>query len=242
MWRHYYQGGDIHIERYHLDGKKRTVSLFNQNNEAIESGIGSHLLVAKQLSKTSYLQTQFTLDGTPHKFRNSMPFKTTLITVDGLGQLDKVSNVTLPSLEPVYNDHAGFATLKVHFDDYGVESGWDYPDEDGNLMNQPETDTEAGIARWSYYRKWRNRQQGQFEFMWVQVYDQTGRPAKHPNGATTVQYTKDELDRYQKVSYLDAEGKPHQLEKEGYAKRIFHYDENGSRSETRYDKQGKVIQ
>lgn len=241
MWRHYYEGGDIHIERYKTEGKLTHVNLFNDKAEAIESGTGSHHLIAKKLSKSSYIQTQFSLDGTASVFRNPLPFMATLISVDGLGQLDKVSNVKPPSQQPIYDPVAGFATMKVQYDDYGVESGWDYLDSEGNLMNQPESLEEAGIARWSYYRKWRNRQQGQFEFMWVQVYDKTGLQAKHPNGATTVQYTKDEQDRYQAVSYLDSSGELFQLKKEGYAKRVFSYDEDGTRSETQFDKNGNLV-
>ncbi|WP_196140908.1 hypothetical protein [Aliikangiella sp. G2MR2-5] len=240
MWRHYYQGGDIHIERYKKQKDRAQVTLFDQKNNGIESGIGSHKFVAKFLTKNRFIQTQFTLENKPHKFRNAMPFMTTMITLDEAGFLDKVSNIDPVSLKPFVNEQVKYATLKVHFDEYGFETGWDYLDPNENLTDDKKES--PNIARWSYYRQWTNRQLGQFKYMWVQVYNSTGVNTTHPNGATTIRYTKDETGRYIEAAFLDAEGNLFQPEKEGYAKRIFNYKADGSRVETRYDTRGALVE
>ena len=57
MWRHYYQGGNIHIERYTKHKNLRTVVLLDDKSTPIESGVGSHKLVAKEISTSKFLQT-----------------------------------------------------------------------------------------------------------------------------------------------------------------------------------------
>ena len=239
MWRHYYQGGEIHIERYKINEQKSQVTLFNIKNEPVESEIGSHLFIAKHLSKRKFVQTQYKLDKSPNKFRNAMPFMATLINLDERGFLDKVSNIDLPSIIPVENKDVGYASLKVHFDEYGFETGWDYLDANGNLTNDKSESLD--IARWSYYRKWTDRKLGKFNYMWVQVYDYTGTSTQHPNGAATIRYQKDDLGRFVEAAYLNEKGQLFQPSEVGFAKREFTYNDDGTRVEIRFDSKGNVI-
>jgi hypothetical protein len=171
-----------------------------------------------------------------------MPNEATLINVDDLGFLDKVVNVNPITLSPVHNEVSGFTTLKVNFDEFGVETGWDYLDEKGNLLNQPSSTDEYGIAKWAYFRQWENRKKGLFKKMWIQVYDQTGASIVHPNGASSVRYTMDERNRYREVSFLDANGQLYQSTNDGFARRAFVYGDDGQRIETKYDKQGNKVE
>ena len=241
MWRHYYQGGDIHIERYTRSKDARTVILLDDKSTPIESGVGSHKLVATKVSAKQFLQTQFKLDGSATIFRTFMPNKASLISVDDLGFLDKVINVDPITFSPMHNKKSGFTTLKVNFDEFGVETGWDYLDSKGNLLNQPSGSDEEGIAKWAYFRQWENRDKGLFKKMWIQVYDQTGASTAHPNGAAAIRYTKDDKGRYIEAAFLDNTGQLYQSKTDGFARRVFDYNKDGERTIIKYDQHGIKI-
>lgn len=243
MWRHYYQGGDIHEERYQAAEGKRFVALYNDAGEAIESNIGAHKFKAVVLDSKRFLQTQTNLKGDAIPFRNAMPFMSVIVSVDGDGFLDKVLNVAPETLQPMLNQKAGFAALKVNFDENGLELGWEYQDEHGSLVNLPMTDPdEPGAAFTVWFKQWRNQKLNQWSQVHGRYYDKTGAVIADKRGVYLLHYTKDDQNRIAEIAYYGKHDKLHFVQDEGFARKEFHYPDDGSaRIEKRYDANNQLL-
>ena len=230
MWRHYYQGGEIHHEKYSYSSKVREVTLHNANGQAIESTIGAHKFRAQTLDDRRYLQTQVNLAGKRIPFRNAMPFMAVTVSVDGDGYLDKVTNVDEQTLQPKVHSNAGYASLKVNFDENGLELGWEYQDATGSLVNLPSTDPdEPGAALTVWFKKWRNQSLNQWSDVWARYYDKTGAVVADKRGVYLMHLQKDSDNRLTDIRYLDKQGKLMFVESEGFARKQYVYKDDGGK-------------
>ena len=243
MWRHYYQGGDIHEERYSRSGNQRFVSLYNTEGEKIESDIGAHHFTATLLDERRFLQTQENLSGAPVVFRKAMPFMSVIVSVDGDGFLDKVLNVDPETLQPTFDQTVGYAALKVNFDENGLELGWEYQDETGSLVNLPDNDDEApGAAFTVWFKQWHNQRLNQWSQIWGRYYDKTGAVVTDKKGVYLLHYRKDHQNRIAEIAYYNANGGLHFVEADGFARKEFHYDNAQSqRVEKRFDADNRLL-
>lgn len=251
MWRHYYEGGDIHEERYDGDGDNRTVALFNQQGEKIESSVGAHRFTAQTLDERRYLQTQINLAGEAVPFRTAMPFMAVIVSVDGDGYLDKVLNVAAHSLQPLFDNAAGYAAIKVNFDENGLELGWEYQDEKGSLVNLPLSDPhEPGAAFTVYFKQWHNQRLNQWQQLWGRYYDKTGAVIADKRGVHLVHYRRDAHLRIAEIAYYGANGQLHFVAEDGFARKAFHYPvdnaadntaDKNARIEKRFDANNQLI-
>lgn len=241
MWRHYYQGGDIHEERYSKEKDLEVVKLYSSSGNAIESGIGTHRLVKKELDERRYLQRHYKLDGTSHKFRNSMPFEAVIITTYPKGFLHKTINVDPKTLEIKNHPEAGYAYLEVLFDENGVETGWEYRNAEGNLVDLTKQHGEAGIAKWAYYTEWQDRAKGIWSSYTINYYDKNGRSVPH-QGVYNTRYFANNQGNYTGVEYWNHKGKLTTNQERGFARMEIIYSENGLRIEDRlYNISGELL-
>lgn len=234
MWRHYYQGGEIHEERYVMKGNTLEMRLFNAQGKAIESDIGAHLFVKTPVTENKYYQVQFNLANEPVVFRNAMPFMHTTITTGKDGFLHLTNNVDPVTLLPKDNAEAGYATLEVTFDENGIEEGWEYRNQEGNLVELDRDSGEEGIAKWVYFADWRDRSRALQRVLVVKKYNAKGKEVASSDGIYRTEYYFDINGYHAGAGFYDREGNLLYNKDSDYAELKIINNLTGQRLEERY--------
>ncbi|MFC3093965.1 hypothetical protein DRW07_10825 [Alteromonas sediminis] len=225
MWRHYYGGGDIHEEHYKHTKIGTELSLFNSAGEAITTQHGHNQFVKKTINKNAFTQRQFDDKGSPVGLMGDfMPFTHSMITTDKRGYLYQVLNLD-DSGEKALHPVAGYAEFRLDFDDFGNELGWSHRDEAGELINLPQSSTQAGHAKWVYKMTWYNRELGLIRSYTQQYYDEHGQRV-WLNGEFASTYVFDQLGNLTSLEYLDDQNQLLLHPQHGHAIQRLHRNSN----------------
>lgn len=241
MSRHYYRGGDVHEEIYHHSGNTTTLKLYNSQVERIAVGTGSYEFTAINIDNKRFIQRQFKQDGSANIIFDYLPFEVSMITKDGNDHLYQIINLDPDSLKRSMNTRAGFSEMRLNFDQYGNELGWDFRDLQGNLVNRPDTGVDGGYAVWQYQTNWINQKLGLFN-SFTEIYRKAdGSTYCKANGVCRVLTHRDNRGNYLGWEYLDERGKLIANPDDQYAKIVIERDKQGNRKAIKYfDAQGQL--
>lgn len=187
MWRHYYQGGDIHQEVFGLDSENRKSNLILKDSlgNQISSGDGVYEYFWKPLTSKRIIQTHVDSLGQPTVFRTDIPFERLLLEIDQRGYSSSVTRINT-SDQPENHPTSGYATLKLYFDEFGNETGWSHLDDQMQKVNLP---NEFGHAQWLYDKQYRNQKLGLLESFTERYYDKDGNNVQNEDSIHQVRYT-----------------------------------------------------
>ncbi|MDF2179370.1 hypothetical protein P2G88_14015 [Aliiglaciecola sp. CAU 1673] len=272
MWRHYYQSQNVHHEAYRKSGNKVELTLYGLDGEPVSVGTGSAMFRAEYIAKDQFIQRQFKTDGSANIIFEYLPFEQSLITVDSNDHLYQIIYLDPQSLKRANHPTAGFAEMRLHFDEFGNELGWDFRDIGGQLANRASNITDGGYAQWQYKMTWQDRRLGQYTMFEESYQTADGKPFCKASGVCRVGTFKDELGNFTGWQFLNKNGElivdpdagfaridierdehgrrlaisyfgdDNGLRKTGVAVSRFSYDEAGNAIETQFDHQGQPIQ
>ena len=234
MSRHYYQGGDVHKKRYTYSGNTRLLKIYNRKEERIAVGTGSYEFSAENIDASRFVQRQFKIDGSANVIFDYLPFEVAIITKDANGHLYQIINIDASSLKRAVNSKAGFAEMRLEFDEHGNELGWDFRDEHGNLANRPADLIDGGYAKWQYQFNWINRELGLYHSFTESYQKADGSVYCKTGGVCSVVTYRDQWGNFTGWEYLDKHGKLINNPDDGFAKLVIERDNLGYRQATKY--------
>jgi len=243
MWRHYYEGGNVHQEEFVLDDKGNKIELTFKDSlySAVGNGTGTFLYKWKKIDYRSVIQEHYDKDGNATVYRNFFPFKIVRITTDENGYSKYVSNIDSNN-KIIFSKERGFATLEVFFDDYGNENGWGYLDEKGNLVNL-NTPEEFGTALWMFTEKYRDIKLGTVESRSEKYYDKNKKRLANNGGVYEVRYTLDEYANLKTISYYNLDGQKQNDTTSRFHRAELIYNDLKERVKVlKYDTENKLIE
>jgi hypothetical protein len=158
VWRHYYGRGDqnIYKEIFKLDsvGRRKSLTLYNDKDEQIETGYGTYRFEWKTQEDGSFIQKAFKKNGEINILMDYFDFRVTHITLDQNGYLDLIKNYGADGKVMVLSEKKKAAFVDFHFDEYGNEESYSFHDENGNLVDRSDTGFGSyGYAKVRYIRK-----------------------------------------------------------------------------------------
>ncbi|WP_417464395.1 hypothetical protein [Kordiimonas sp.] len=234
MWRHYYGSANIQKEIYTRDGDIVTLHMFGLEDERVTAGTGSHEYRADYSDTRGFIQTQFKEDGTPNVIFDYLPFETSVITRNEFGYLYQILQIDPESGAVIDHDEAGFAEMRLMFDEYGSENGWEFRNAKGQLANRAATAVDPGYARWLYEFEWEDQRLGRFRVM-NEYYETADGSSFCSNDVVCLRRMK--FDAHRNVISSETFGADGGLVTDpgaGYAKVELDYDAQGRRTEARY--------
>ena len=116
MWRHYYQGGNIHHEYFDLNtnGDKIALILKDSTGQQVPNGDGVYKYSWSQHADDEVVQEHFDSIGNPTIFRTDIPFERLILKTDDNGFSSSISR--LGSDNKVENHPTeAYATLHLFF-------------------------------------------------------------------------------------------------------------------------------
>lgn len=242
MWRHYYQSNNVHHEKYTRNGDVISLELHGLDGTRVEVGTGSYLFTATHGRSEGFVQRQYLADGTPNVIFSYLPFKTSLITKNQNGFLHRIINLDNETLVVKTHADAGFAEMRLNFDHWGNELGWDFRDTSGELVNRAPTAEDPGYSQWRYYMTWKNRELGLFTGFTERLYRADNSLFCIDEVRCGMRIARDKEWRLKSVEYLDRNDKPVMDPTSGYATRVYHYSDKGEAiGSTSYDPNGTPI-
>jgi hypothetical protein len=233
MWRHYYQSENVQKEEYVRNGNTITLHMYGADGSRVEVGTGSFEFSAQYVDDRGFIQTQRTIDGAANVIFDYLPFERSLITKDANGFLFQILNINIENVV-VMDERAGFAEMRILFDEHGNELGWDFRDVDSNLVDRAATVTDPGYAIWNYGFDWENRALGQFKSL-TETY-QTAAGERFCIGGVRCATTR-YVTSARKISRVEVFGSDGALVWDPdfqYAQLEISYDDQDRRTEMRY--------
>jgi hypothetical protein len=234
MWRHYYQGGDVHKEVYSRSGNTTELSIYNQFGEQIAVATDSYQFIAVSLDAKRFIQRQLKQDGSANIIFDYLPFEVSMITKDVNDHLYQIINLDPDTLKRSENAKAGFAEMRLNFDQYGNELGWGFRNEQGNLVNRPNAGVDGGYATWQYQMKWKNRALGLFNSFSEFYRKSDNTPFCKPSGVCSIVTYRDDWGNLLGWEYLDKNGELIVNPDDDYAKLLIERDSTGYRHSVKY--------
>jgi hypothetical protein len=237
VWRHYYGRGDenIYKEVFELDsaGTRKSLMLFNDKDEQIETGYGTYRFEWETLDDGSFIQRAFKRNGEINILMDYFDFLVTRITEDENGYLDLVENYGKDGSEMVLSEKKGAAYVDFHFDEYGNEESYSFHDTKGDLINRSDTGFGSyGYAKVKYIRKTPSK--GINDGYETIFFDKNNRQTTPSDGvARHVDYFNDNGD-YSATEYYSINDEKIAPAGIGYFRSERHYNEAGDKSETKY--------
>jgi hypothetical protein len=245
VWRHYYGRGDqnIYKEIFKLDsvGKRKSLTLYNDKDEQIETEYGTYRFEWKTQEDGSFIQKAFKKNGEVNILMDYFDFLVTHITLDENGYLDLVKNYGKEGKGLVLSEKKKAAYVDFYFDEYGNEASYTFHDEQGNLVNRSDTGFGSyGYAKVKYIRKTPSK--GINEGFETIFFDENNLQTTPSDGiAKQVDYFNDNGD-YSATEYYSLNGEKVIPVNIGYFRSERYYNEKGDKSETRYyDRDGLLI-
>jgi hypothetical protein len=241
MWRHYYEGGDIHLEEFEMDndGVKTKLTFRDSLNQQVSNGVGVSLYIWKKVDDRTVVQQHFKNDGSTAIYRGAMPFPMVKITVDENGYSKWVTNVDKDG-NAIFHAEEGFATLEVYFDEYGNEMGWGHLDEKGDLVNLLEKD--FGHSLCLFTKEWEDVKLGMVKSYESRYFDKDRNPIADDNDVHETRYTMNKYVRTETVAYYNLSGEKQMNEAAGYHSAQVVFDDFGERDHViKYDTQGEEL-
>ena len=243
--RHFYGRGEnqgIHKEVFELDtnGNRKSLVLFNENDEQIETEYGTWRFEWETLKDGSFIQRALKKNGEVNILMDYFDFLVTHITYDENGCLDLVKNYGKDGNELVLSEKKKAAYVDFYFDEYSNEVSYSFHDENGNLVNRQDSGYASfGYAQVKYVRN--TPAKGANDGYETLFFDKDNHQTTASDGiARQVDYFNDNGDRTATEYYSITNEKivPPDL---GYFRREIYYNQDGDISETRfYDSDGSL--
>ena len=234
MWRHYYQSENVQREEFTRSGNKVTLFLYGLDGERVEVGTGSYAFMADFGDPRGFVQTQVKRDNSANIIFNYLPFEVALMTVGEHGFLHQILNVAPDGGAVVVHTAAGFAEMRILFDAYGNELGWEFRDARGALANRAPTAVDPGYARWIYEFDWTNVPLGQYS-SYIERYETADGIRFCQGGVKCISRRAfDPNFNITAVANFGPDGKLAQDPGAGFARFEADYDAVGHRIEARY--------
>ncbi len=240
MWRHYYQGGNIHREIFKLDHDLHKSSLLLEDTlgRQITSGEGVAKFTWTLLENGPVLQCHFDSLDQPTVFRKDIPFERLLLTIDNRGfssSLTRVNALNQPEDHPI----EGYATLKLFFDDHGNELGWSHWDEQMQLVNLPH---EFGHSQWLYEKQYWSQELGVMKSFTERYFDKDGAKVQNEDSIHQVIYLLNTAGDLASLSYYNISLEAQNHLSQGFFKAEIQYDAIGNRLAIhKYDTQNQLV-
>ena len=162
MSRHYYRSSNIHREEYELNGNKTKLFLYDVNGKRVAAGTGTYVFEGELINGKGLLQRLYRKNGSPGIIFKYLPFEVSLLTMDSNGFIHRILNFDEETGQVVQHEKSGFAEMRIMFDQYGNELGWDFRDSEGNLVNRASDMIDGGYAIQTYDFQWSKRELGQY--------------------------------------------------------------------------------
>lgn len=243
MWRHYYEGGDVHEEIFELNnnGNRIKLTFLDSLNQQAENGTGTTYYTWEKLDDKSVIQRHYKKDGSSSVYRQAVPFEIVKITVDENGYSKYLTNINELG-EVIKNQEYGYATLEIYFDEYGNEMGWAHLDEKGVLTNLKKEE-DFGHSQWLFKKEWRNRKLGLVASYVENFYDKDSIPLANNDGVHEVRYVLNEYGDLKSMEYYNLNGEKHTHGTRGFFRAEATYNDSKERIEVvKYDTLGTVIE
>lgn len=234
MSRHYYRSANVQREEYILDGNKTTLHLYGVGGERVEAGTGTYVFEGELLEGRGLIQRLYRKDGSPGIIFNYLPFEVSLLTLDDNGYIYQILNFDAKTGKVKMHEAAGFAEMRIMFDEFGNEHGWDIRDTAGNLVNRSSDMEDGGHAIWTYEFDWIDRSLSQYSGHIQRYFTADGAPFCK-GGVVCAQ--KKAFNHRDNITLIEYWGPSDVLvvdPVEKFAKVEFDYDKQGRRSESRY--------
>lgn len=254
MSRHYYRSANVQKEEYNLDGDVTRLHLYGVDGERVEAGTGTYVFEGQTLEGRGLIQRLYRKDGTPGIIFNYLPFEVSLLTLNRYGFIRQILNYDEETGQVVMNNRAGFAEMRIEFDQFGNELGWSFRDPQGGLVNRLDYDggmlngtstmLDGGYARHVYEFDWTNRQLGQYLGYTMRFISANGSPiCKQQNTVCAERYEFDEKENFVLAEKFGRGGEYVFDPSAGFARFEVDYDKLGRRTESRvFGADGKLRQ
>ncbi|WP_298753861.1 hypothetical protein [uncultured Psychroserpens sp.] len=230
MSRHYYGGGDIHIEEFDLDpsdNKKRLV-FKDSTMKRVETGLATYEYVWSVISNDKFIQNQYKKNGVRNYLTAYFPFYKSEITVDHRGYLYSISNIDTLTNTLAIHESAGYAKVLFDFDDYGNEKGWRFYNVEGKLSNRKSfLNMEHGYAQCLYDFSYRNQRLGFLRAFSMRLYDANNQPVNSNLNIHKTHFTINDNDDINAIEYFDASLNKQLHPEFNYHKITIDYQNNG---------------
>lgn len=234
MWRHYYQSTNVQKEVYVTEGNKTTLQMYGLDGERVVVGTGAYSFVAEKGDPRGFYQTQYQQDGTPTVIFDYLPFERSLITKNAAGYLYQILNLEAEGGQVVTHEIAGFAEMRLHFDEYGNEMGWDFRNTNGQLVNRGEGNVDPGYAAWIYDMQWTDRSLGHFTVFTERLETASGVPFCAAGIRCLVSREVTPTNEISRVQVFGPDGKLAMDPDGNYAEIQLSYDAMDRRTEMRF--------
>lgn len=233
MNRHYYSGGEIHVERFNQTSRGVTLHFFDKSGKAVSTGLNAFKFVMEQV-KDGFIQTQYAADGSPVVLTNYFPFEKSLITVDDNGHLESIYNLH-PKTGIIENHQiAQFSRVSFSFDRFGNELGWRFLNVNEELVDRPADIIDPGYARWEYTFDWEDKSQGRYSNFEIVLVDKQGDVFCNSSGVCKMKYEYNLFGEFVGQSFYNSEGDLISDSESGFAKLTIMRDSLGKIKERRY--------
>lgn len=234
MSRHYYRSANVQKEEYILEGNKTTLHMYGVDGERIEAGTGTYVFEGEKLEGRGLIQRLYRKDGSPGIIFEYLPFEVSLLTLDQYGFIHQILNFDDTTGKVKMHERAGFAEMRIMFDKYGNELGWDFRDVAGNKVNRSQEIVDGGHALWTYDFKWTNRRLGQYSGYTQTYFTADGKAFCRKKIVCSETYQFNKRDN---VTLVEINGRSGELvvdPEQKFARLEIDYDEKGRRLENRY--------
>jgi hypothetical protein len=162
MERHYYRSSNVHREEYELNGSSTKLHLYDINGVRVAAGTGTFVFEGELIEGKGLIQRLYRENGTPSIIFDYLPFEVALLTLDENGFIHRILNFDEKLNKVIQHKAGGFAEMRIMFDQFGNELGWDFRDQAGNLVNRAADMVDGGHAKWTYEFQWTKREYGQY--------------------------------------------------------------------------------
>lgn len=234
MWRHYYLGGEIHMEKFSHVGNSIELELFDKKGVSVTTGLKANKFIKKPTKNGAFIQTQFDVEDNPVVLTNYFPFEKSLITIDKNEHLYEIINLNPESEEVENNAIAKFSHVIFNFDKNGNELGWKFTDTKGELVNRPDTIESPGYAEWTYKFDWYQKNINIAHSFEMSYFDKDGKRFCDSKKICTTRFEKDSFGEYSSQSFHNIDGELITDPELDFARVDIIRDEKGRRIENRY--------
>ncbi|MCR9248886.1 MAG: hypothetical protein NXI20_00625 [bacterium] len=240
MWRHYYQGGNIHKEIYGLDenGRKLELILRDTSDIAVSSGSGVYQYTWQHIDQYKVLQTHHDSIGNSTIFRAEIPFERLFLKIEEKGfehSLTRVNKNNIPEEHP----SEGYATLQLIFDEYGNEIGWSHHDTEMQLVN---LQNEFNHSKCLFEKEYFDQRLGMMKSFSERYFDNTGRRVQNSDSVHAIRYALNTHGDLKSIAYFNSELKPQNNLSNGFHKAEVQYDSIGNRiAILKYNSENQLI-
>ncbi|MEM1134433.1 MAG: hypothetical protein AAGI07_01245 [Bacteroidota bacterium] len=237
LWRHYYGGGEIHKEEFHLNanGDKSILQFYDTMGKRIATSLGAFRYEWETLSENAFIQRQWNEDKELIILTPYFPFRVAKITTDSLGHLYEIINLDAKTEKITLHHEGGYAKVVFDFDSFGNEMGWAFFDENGNAINRKlSQNMDYGYSKWIYTTRWLNKEKGLMLSFTEKYLDASGQQVTNNYGIYAIKYTRNTLGDFKSMEFYGISNKKIIHPTQGFCRLEVDYNKKGDEKEVRY--------